>query len=409
MIASLILSAASVALPQEPVPPDGLSQLRPGARPLQGDPQVPVPSEERALYPWLAVAPDGTVSASWMQPRPSAGTALLWARRGADGSWSAVETIAQGDDWFVNWADHPMHAVDDQGRVLATWLKKVPGSTYSYHVMTRQRDEKGQWSDPKRLHEDDSATEHGFVSIAPVQGGGFVIAWLDGRATAQAKPMQLRARRVLADGNFGPELLVDARVCDCCSTTVSAESGGRFRLAYRDRSDEEVRDLGLARIALGPKGTLTQVAESESSPADGWVMPGCPVNGPASASWQGEAAVVWFTAHPDPRIRLVRGEANTIVRSERGVMGRVSCAVVGEQLAVSWLETRRGRKSWWLQWFRLDEGQPRPATAARPIADVLGTRADGFLRLAPTAQGVLALWIEAKPQRLRSALLQPDA
>ena len=405
MIASLILSAASVALPQEPVPPDGLSQLRPGARPLQGDPEVPVPSEERALYPWLAVDPAGRVSANWMQPSTDADTTLLWAQRRDDGSWSEPEAIAAGDDWFVNWADHPMHAVDDQGHVLATWLKKVPGSTYSYHVMTRQRDAEGQWSDPRRLHEDDSATEHGFVSIAAVKGGGFVVAWLDGRATAQEKPMQLRARRVLTDGSFGPELLVDARVCDCCGTTLSADSEGSFRLAYRDRTEEEVRDLGLTRLELGADGRL--IRASEEAPADGWVMPGCPVNGPASTSWQGEAAVVWFTAHPDPRVRLVRGDTDTIVRSERGVMGRVSCSVVGEQLAVSWLETRRDRTSWWVQWFQLKEGRPRPATAARPITDVSGARADGFLRLAPTAEGVLAMWIEAKPQRLCSVLLKP--
>lgn len=406
MILASVLTAACAALLQEPVQPDGLSQLRPGVRAQHAGESVAVPSEERALYPWLSVDPQGKVSASWMQPRMGEGTALLWSQRRADGTWTSPEEVAAGKDWFVNWADHPIHAVDAQGRVLATWLQKVSGSTYSYHVMTRQRDATGAWSEPRRLHEDSSATEHGFVSIAPVAEGGFVAAWLDGRATAQGLPMQLRARRVLADGSFGPELLIDERVCDCCGTTLAADGAQGFRLAYRDRSAEEVRDLGLARIALAPEGALTRVARS--APADGWVMPGCPVNGPTSTAWGGQAAVAWFTAHPDPRIRLARGDAHTIVSSDSGVLGRVSCAVAGDQLAVSWLETRRGRTAWWVQFFRLSGGQPRPASAARPIADVTGSRADGFLRLAPAGDGVLAVWTEAKLQRLRARLLKPS-
>lgn len=407
MIATLALLAACSAAPQEPVPPgDGLSQLRPGAQelPTTGE-AAPAPSTERALYPWITHAPDGRVSANWMQPVEGGGARLLWSHRAPDGTWAAPEQVASGDDWFVNWADHPMHAIDDQGTVVATWLKKVPGSTYSYHVMTSRRAPEGSWSEPARLHEDASPTEHGFVSIAPVAGGGFVLAWLDGRATETGAPMQLRARRILADGRFGPELLVDDRVCDCCATTLTLAVRGQYWLAYRDRSAEEVRDMGLARLRLVPDDELA--LDTQRLPGDQWVMPGCPVNGPASTNWQGEAAVVWFTAHPDPRIRLSRGGADTVVRSDAGVMGRVSCAVAGDQLAISWLETRRGTTAWWIQFFRLNDGKLRPASAARPIAPAIGARADGFLRLAADGDGVLALWMEPKAQRLKLRRIQP--
>ena len=408
MIASAWIWVALATVQQEPVPRDGLSRLRPSAAAQQGaGTEALPPSAERAIYPWLATDAQGRVSANWLVPGGEDGNALLWARRLPDGSWTEAEEVARGQNWFVNWADHPVHAVDAAGRVLATWLQKVPGSTYSYHVHLRLRDAEGVWGEAHRLHEDDSPTEHGFVSIAPVAGGGFVAAWLDGRATGSKEPMQLRARRTLADGSFGPELLVDPRVCDCCATTLVADADGSFWLAYRDRSEEEVRDLGLVRLQLGEEGRLLH--NSRDFPADAWVMPGCPVNGPASARWQGKAAVVWFTAHPDPRIRLARGDAVSVVRSEAGVLGRVSCAVIGDQLAVSWLETRRGRTSWWIQFFRLDEQERiRPASTARPIAQVLGTRAEGFLRLAAAGEQALAVWTEAKPQRLRARLLQGD-
>ncbi|MCH2101535.1 MAG: hypothetical protein MK209_06400 [Planctomycetes bacterium] len=404
MIATVLLTVVVTALPQEPAQSEGLLQLQPNMPPKWNGDQAPAPSEERALYPWLATGPTGRVSANWLQPELEGDITLLWAQRKMDGNWTEPEPIAVSKNFFVNWADHPMHAIDEQGRTFVTWLKKVPGENYSYHVMTRQRDANGSWSEPRLLHEDNSPTEHGFVSLAAVPAGGFIVAWLDGRATTNAQPMQLRARRVLPDGDFGPEILVDDRVCDCCGTTITHQGENRFSLAYRDRSEEEIRDLGIAQLTLNGHDRLRKI--TTSAPSDGWIMPGCPVNGPASTLWAGEPAVVWFTAHPNPRIRLARGRSNTIVRNERGVMGRVSCAVSGEQLAVSWLETKNNNASWWIQWFRIDDGRLHPSTTACPITSATGARADGFLRLASAPNGVLALWTETKAQRLRSTLLK---
>ncbi len=409
---SLTLCVALAAHPQEPVHSDGFSQLRAvqdAAQNASVGIEVEPPTQGKGLYPWLAVDAAGIVSASWTEPRQAEGHALLWASRKADGSWTAPEQIASGKDWFVNWADHPMHAVDDQGRVIATWLQKVPGSVYSYQVQTRLRNSAGNWGEPRLLHEDTSPTEHGFVSIATVKGGGFVLAWLDGRATAAKQPMQLRARRLLPDGSFGPELLVDARVCDCCGTSLRATPDGRFALSYRDRSDEEVRDLGRVHVAL--KGANELQREAWSAPVDGWVMPGCPVNGPAQAAGPGHIATAWFTMKPTSRVRLGYGMQVQNIAEGAGVAGRVAVAATPRGFAVAWLETREGRTAWWLQELHRQpsptpsrDGAPIlvPAGPARPIAQTTGSRADGFLRLAPTKTGVLALWTEGKAQRLRA-------
>jgi hypothetical protein len=410
--ASSFLCAALLAPLQEPVQSDGLSQLRA----LQDGPQaalvgneVAPPSQGKGLYPWLATHANGTISASWTEPRPTGEHALLWAQRKSDGSWSEPEQIAAGDDWFVNWADHPMHAVDAQGRVFATWLQKVPGSIYSYQVQTRLRDSTGNWGEPRLLHEDTSPTEHGFVSIAPTPGGGFVIAWLDGRATAEKKPMQLRARRLLANGSFGPELLVDARVCDCCSTSLRAHPDGSFLLSYRDRGDEEVRDLGRVRLQLQGESELQVLGLP--APVDGWVMPGCPVNGPAQARGQQHIATAWFTMQPTARVRLGYGMQVQNIAEGAGVAGRVAVAATPKGFAVAWLETRQGQTAWWLQELHLETSpQPSrdgiailaPSSPARPIAATTGSRADGFLRLTPTKTGVLAVWTDGKAQLLRS-------
>lgn len=409
---SLTLCVAFAAPTQEPVLPDGFSQLRAAqdaAKPALHGIEVAPPSLGKGLYPCLALDSEGGLSASWTEPRQGKEHALLWAKRKADGSWSEPEQIAAGDDWFVNWADHPMHASDAQGRVLATWLQKVPGSAYSYQVQTRLRDSAGNWGEPRLLHEDTSPTEHGFVSIASTPGGGFVIAWLDGRATAEKKPMQLRARRLLADGSFGPELLVDSRVCDCCGTSLRAAPDGSFLLSFRDRSEEEVRDLGRARIRLGDDAKLQ--LEAMPAPVDGWVMPGCPVNGPAQAADSERIATAWFTMQPTPRVRLGYGMQVLNIAEGAGVAGRVAVAATQHGFAVAWLETRAGRTAWWLQELHRkpsptpsrDGGQILvPTGPGRPIAPSTGSRADGFLSLAATKTGVLAVWTDGKAQQLRA-------
>lgn len=415
---SLTLCAAFAAPTQEPVHPDGLTQLQAAQDPAKSaelGTEVEPPSQGKGLYPWLALDAAGIVSASWTEPRQANGHALLWAQRKANGSWTEPEQIAAGKDWFVNWADHPMHAIDEQGRVLATWLQKVPGSIYSYQVQTRLRDQDGSWGEPRLLHEDHSPTEHGFVSMAPAPGGGFVIAWLDGRATAEKKPMQLRARRLLASGKFGPELLVDSRVCDCCGTSLRAHPDGSFSLSYRNRSEAEVRDLGRARLELHGESELRVM--DMPAPVDGWVMPGCPVNGPAQAADSERVAAAWFTMQPTARVRLGYGMQVQNIAEGAGVAGRVAVAATKHGFAVAWLETRDQQTAWWLQELhRKPSPNPSrdgaqiliPAGPARPIARTAGSRADGFLRLAPTQTGVLAVWSDGKAQQLRAKEIVSD-
>jgi hypothetical protein len=424
---SFSLCVALAASTQEPVQSDGLLQLQAAQEPAKSAPQAPAtasppgsevepPSRGKGLYPWLAVDSAGGISACWTEPRQAEGHGLLWAQRKADGSWTEPEQIASGKDWFVNWADHPMHAVDEQGRVLATWLQKVPGSTYSYQVQTRLRDAAGNWGEPRLLHEDSSPTEHGFVSIAPAMGGGFVIAWLDGRATAEKKPMQLRARRLLADGNLGPELLVDPRVCDCCGTSLRATAEGVFQLSYRDRSEAEVRDLGQVQLRLGKQAEL--VLEAMPAPVDGWVMPGCPVNGPAQAADSERIATAWFTMNPTPRVRLGYGMQVLNLADGPGVAGRVAVAATEHGFAVAWLETRADRTAWWLQELhRKPSPSPSrdgaqilvPVGTAQAIAPSTGSRADGFLCLAPTKTGVLAVWTDGKSQLLQAKEIDSES
>jgi hypothetical protein len=100
--------------------------------------------------------------------------------------------------------------------------------------------------------------------------------------------MALRYRSLDGRGIPGSEVLIDERVCDCCQTDAAVSTSGPV-VVYRDRSAEEVRDIYVTRLVDGRWTEGTPVHR------DGWVIPACPVNGPAVAARENELAVAWFT------------------------------------------------------------------------------------------------------------------
>ncbi len=206
-----------------------------------------------------------------------------------ESTWSGPQTIVEGDDWFVNWADFPMVVSDGEGHMAAHYLAKTAAGTYAYGVfMVFSNDHGKTWSDPIVPHETETASEHGFVSLLPYDNGYFA-AWLDGRNTVNKGPMTIRAATMDYDGNIKEEFLLDDRICDCCQTSAAMTSAGPVVL-YRDRSEEEIRDMSIVRYVEG------NFTEPSIIYPDEWMIPGCPVNGPVVAANRTGMAFAWYTA-----------------------------------------------------------------------------------------------------------------
>lgn len=229
--------------------------------------RIPPPSDGPASWPSIARGEDGRTRITWIE--------RLGARRAAvrlatlDGErWTGAATVAESDDLFVNWADFPSVAAGQDGTVAVHWPEKLEAGTYAYGVRVAcSRDGGRTWSEPFWLHDDTSANEHGFASLVP-WGGGFAAVWLDARPSDRPGDMALRARTIDAEGRRGGEIVLDPRVCECCCTAAAA-AGGALLAVYRDRSDDEVRDLSIAR-AFGPE----PAAAPRALHADGWENPG---------------------------------------------------------------------------------------------------------------------------------------
>ena len=355
-LAVLLMSVLAACAPSTSTgPADAVGHATPAtpAAPLQIQAwSLPAPADSAgSAQPDLVRAPDGSLLLSWVEHRRG-GHALHFARY-RDGRWDAPRQIAQGNDWFVNWADTPHIAGTADGALWAHWLRKSAQSTYAYDVvLARSGDDGVTWSAPRPVNTDGKPVEHGFVALWPQDANSLGVAWLDGRDTVAAGghdghashddmgggAMMLRAAVFDATLQRRDEARVDAATCDCCQTDAAATARGPV-VVFRDRAPGEIRDIALTRLQPGgwtPPGIVH---------ADGWHMPACPVNGPAVAARDAQVLVAWYTgANDEPALKLARSTdagaifgAPVTVDHGAAVQGRVDLALDGNAAWVLWL------------------------------------------------------------------------
>ncbi len=267
-----------------------------------------------------------------------------------NGKWSKPIEIAKGDNWFVNWADFPAIAINNRN-ILTHFLEKSDPATFAYDIRLKISNNKGQnWNDDFKLHTDSTKTEHGFVTLLPYKDDSFFVTWLDGRNTggrshndnghSSSGAMNIRTATVLTSGKVIDETLVDAKTCDCCQTSAAITPKGPI-VVYRDRTDDEVRDIYISRLLDG-SWTIPKPIYN-----DNWVINGCPVNGPKATVFKNTLAVAWFTAADNiPKVNIVFSKdsgANfdTPIQIDDGKpIGRVDVTLLDENNAlVSWMES----------------------------------------------------------------------
>jgi len=310
--------------------------------------ELPSPAAAGSLAPSLFVAADGRVFLSWIDRLDAGRHALRFAVKEGDG-WSTPLQIAEGSGWFVNWADFPSMIALPDGSLAAHWLVKSGSGTYAYDVhVARSADGGKTWSEPLVPHRDGTQTEHGFVSLFAAPDNLLEAVWLDGRETRPGADehehgsgaMTLRYATIGPDGTLSKEAMLDARVCDCCQTSAARTTEGPV-VVYRDRTDQEMRDVSIVRLRDG------RWTEPRPVASDNWEMHGCPVNGPAVAAAGNRVAVAWFTAANDvPHVKLAFSTdagasfGKPVFIDDGNPLGRLEVVLLDDGSAiVSWLES----------------------------------------------------------------------
>jgi len=361
--------------------------------------EIPFPEGAKAILPHLTSS-GGQLYLSWVDTLTDTDSKLLYTRL-QENKWLPPTLLTSGANWFVNWADYPMVAAHN-GKLLSHYLVRSSNNKMAYDIKFSMSDGTGGQSGKyQTLHNDHTATEHGFVSMIPYRDSSFLVAWLDGRNMVSeghdhtnghhTGAMSVRAAEITSSGEIKDEHILDDSACTCCQTTASLTSNGPVVL-YRDCTADNIRDIVIVR----------KVADKWTKPIpihrDNWFIQGCPVNGPKSVALDNTLAVAWYTgADENPRVQLVfsdNGGAQfdtPILISKDGVLGRVDVVLIdAEQAIVSWMQAKGDKTSLYAMKIN-KKGKKGPAHIVTPLSS---SRKSGFPQMEIVGDRVYFAWMD---------------
>ena len=351
------------------------------------------PAGPGSLGPQLSVSEQKGPLLSWIEIRDDNAT-LKFAERNALG-WSQPQTAASGADWFITDSDVPSVIRLSNGTLAANWLQNTDAELEAYNLrLSYSKDEGRTWARSFLPHHDGTTTQHGFATLFEIPGQGLGLVWLDGRQQAKDRKgsMSLRYASYDAQWKQTADMPIDAKVCECCSTSVAVTTDGVVT-AFRNRTDDEIRDIYVSRLE-GGKWT-----DGKAVHDDGWKIDACPVNGPAVSAHGRDVAIAWFTTRDD------KGEAYAALSNdagrtwsdpvrldEAGSLGHVDVEMLEDGSAVAtWVEFGDGRSQFRTR--RVERSGAR--SPAVVIAGASGGRVSGTPRLARQGNQLVFAWVES--------------
>jgi len=381
-----------------------------------GEPEVlelDNPATINSQLPFLSTDNTGQLYFSWVEPGNSEIEYRLLYSKLMENGWTDPSEIQKSEEWFVNWADFPSVVAHNGNAMAAHQLRKIPGNTYSYEIdiTTRTNDE---WNTPFTLHKDSTATEHGFVSMTALNDELFMAVWLDGRQTEDRsdeeyfnmdKAMSLRSAIINTDGSVNERLLIDDTVCDCCPTSMVMTTNGPVA-AYRDRTDEEIRDIFVTRYIDGNWTSPTAVHN------DSWKIGACPVNGPKLSARGSNVGIAWYTAADGESAVKVAYSSDSgetfgdpVIINKRSTVGRVDIAMDETGQAYVSEINKRGEQHY-LTVHKVNFNTTE--YESYEVAPINGSRSSGFPQMEMRNEELILAWTdiaEDKTTRLKTVRL----
>ncbi|HRJ30988.1 MAG TPA: exo-alpha-sialidase [Cyclobacteriaceae bacterium] len=366
------------------------------------------PARASSGEPYLFTAANGSVYLSWIEKKESQ-SEFKFSELTGD-RWTEPISISSGNDWFVNWADYPMLVTNGQ-EFIAHHLAKSGESPYAYDIkLTTSKDGGKTWIEAGVLHDDGKQAEHGFVTLLPYNENFFVV-WLDGRNTVMEGmenmaghhgshhgAMSLRAAILDSQGKKINEWELDNKTCDCCQTSAAITDNGPV-VVYRDRSDEEIRDISILRLIDG-KWTSPKAIND-----DNWKIAGCPVNGPRVEADGNVLVIAWYSVpEGNAQVNVIfstdggKTFGKPIRVDESDAIGRVDIVMLDkENVMVSWMEGAVIKAA------KISQNGTKGTPVV--IASSSKSRSSGFPQMTKSGDQIIFAWTDDESKLVKTAFL----
>ncbi|MEM6641293.1 MAG: hypothetical protein AAF610_15500, partial [Pseudomonadota bacterium] len=251
--------------------------------------------------------------------------------------------------------NRPKIALDDSGRIYASWSKKTEGRFNGDVRFSRSTDRGKTFSPPVTVNEDGLLTTHRFDTLAVDRRGDVYLAWIDKRDKVRAREAGEHYAgaaiyyAVSTDGGLSFDAnrkLVD-NSCECCRLAAHATPGADgITLMWRHIFTGSIRDHAIAHV----DGRRTAAPAIARASIDDWKIDACPHHGPAIASSaaKGESHMVWFSNGQSRRGIHYGQFSKEGVSALSAVDGSASASHAdilrtGDTLQIVWKKTRPNR------------------------------------------------------------------
>jgi len=334
------------------------------------------------------------VLVSWLETDNDEPT-LKFAERTATG-WTPSVKVASGEDWFITEADTPSVLRLSNGTLVADWMQSSSDEFEASNLrLSYSKDDGKTWSKTFLPHHDGTITQHAFATLFELANGNLGLVWLDGRLTVKDRehgPMTLRYGAYNAQWAQVSDRGLDAKVCDCCTTSVALTADGPIAV-YRNRTDDEIRDIYVTRYENGAWTAGKTVHD------DGWQIHACPVNGPAISAIGRNVAVAWFVAKNDQGQAFAafskdagRTWGQPIRLDDAASLGKVEIEMLDDGSAVAaWTEFANQRSQFRARRIDASGAKSAPVT----IAGAAGSgRVGGVPRMVRSGGELVFAWVD---------------
>jgi BNR repeat-like domain len=266
-----------------------------------------------AAEPVVAAARDGTAYVAWVEHRAHKESDVFVAQLDREGRalHEPVRVNAKAGEATAWRGDPPTIAVGADGTIYIGWTARAGAEGHATDLyLSTSRDGGRSFAPAVKVNDDPVPGVHGMHSLAVASDGRVYLAWLDERnlapavteqnAAGQKKMEHMERNREVftsfsTDGgrSFSANRRVASEACPCCKTSLAVGTNSRVYVGWRQVLPGEYRHIAVASSADGGQTYSRPVIVSD----DRWVIPGCPVSGPALAvALDGALRVMWFTA-----------------------------------------------------------------------------------------------------------------